>query len=106
MGAVLADELGEAIYSIAVVCYQGECASNAWRNDFTPERIAPARPDSLEAGLHRRGLREAFLDLRADEREDAFVMSGLEHAQERCVNWRRVFDGVYCVDRMEAAAFE
>lgn len=63
-----------------MVCYEGKCAEDAWPYDFTSEGIAPTCPDSLEAPLHRRAA--AFVNLRADPREEAFVMRGREHGQE------------------------
>lgn len=81
--------------------YGGECSPNAWRGDFTAERLAPARPGSLEDVLRRQGWREAFVDLRAAAGDEPFVMSGLEHGQEHRTDWRRVFDGVWFVERME-----
>jgi len=46
------------------------------------------------------------VDLRAKTGLEPFVMNGLEHAQERCANWRRGFDGVYFVDRVEPVALQ
>ena len=78
MGAILAGELRGAVYAIA---------------------------GSLGAALHGRGWREALMDP-GRHGGGPCVMSGLEHAQERQAHRRRVFDGVYFVDRVEPVALQ
>lgn len=101
LGAVATDELGRDVYSIATICYEGECSSNAWRGDYSPEPLTVASPDSLEGILHGQGWDHAFVDFRSHVSSNPFLMSGLEHGQERSVNWRQVFDGAYFINHMD-----
>lgn len=99
MGAVARRELGEEVYTVAVLAYQGRYG--------TPQRpIELLKPSdgSLEDLFHRTGLPYAFLDLRRAGRlplwlRDPLVARPMGYMEMRAP-WRRVFDAVLFLDRM------
>lgn len=100
-GAVAHAELGEELYTVAVLAYQGTYRPPRGR----PEELLRPTEGSLEDLLHRTGLDHAFLDLRRAEGLPRWlqrpVIARPVGYMEMRARWREVFDGILFLDRME-----
>ncbi len=100
MGEVARKELGEALYLVAPVAYQGR-----YGGPRRPIDIWRPTAGSLEDLFHRAGLPHAFLDLSRPGRLPAWLRRPLIARpigyKEMRAPWGRVFDGVLFIDRME-----
>jgi erythromycin esterase len=102
MGAVARRELGEELYSVAALSYQGQYRG---RNQVI-ELMRPSE-GSLEDLFHRTGLPHAFLDLSRPRSlpgwlRDPTIARAMGY-KEMKAPWGRVFDGLLYIDRMEAS---
>lgn len=102
MGAVARRELGEELYTVAVLAYQGRYSARG-----KPIEILQPSAGSLEDLFHRTGLPHAFLDLSRTRRlpgwlRDPLVARAMGY-KEMKAPWGRVFDGVLFLDRMAAS---
>jgi erythromycin esterase len=99
MGAVARRELGEQMYTVAVLAYQGQYGKIGSR----PIELLRPSVDSLEDLLHRTGLPYAFLDLSRAGRpgwlRNPLVARPMGY-REMKAPWGRVFDAVLYFDRM------
>lgn len=100
MGAVARGELGEQLYTVAVLAYQGQYGMMGSR----PIEIWRPSAGSLEDLFHRTGLPHAFLDLSRAGRlpgwlRDPLVARPMGYKEMRA-RWGRVFDAVLFLDRM------
>lgn len=99
MGAVARGELGEELYTVAVLAYQG-------RYGTVNRPIDLLRPSdgSLEDLFHRTGLAYAFLDLSRAGRLPGWLRKPLIARpmgyKEMMAPWGRVFDAILFLDRM------
>jgi erythromycin esterase len=101
-GAVARAALGEEIYTVAVLAYQGRFAKIS---DPTPEELLRPTEGSLEDLFHRTGLPHAFLDLSRAARlprwlRGATIARPIGYKEMRA-RWREVYDGILFLDRME-----
>lgn len=100
-GAVAHAELGDAVYTVAVLAYQGRYRTP---RGLVEELLRPTE-GSLEDLFHRTGLPHAFLDLRASERRpqwlDGPMIARPVGYKEMRARWPEVFDGILFLDRME-----
>lgn len=112
-GALLADWLGDRVYTIAMTTYEGE---ESWTNGQRRGPIAPAADGSFESRLHRLGKPLLFLDLRSARRENgnpartpqSLRVSGYgpptgPYGNDRVPDLTRAFDAVFYIDRMTPA---
>lgn len=112
-GALLADWLGDRVYTIAMTTYEGE---ESWTNGQRRGPIAPAADGSFESRLHRLGKPLLFLDLRSARRENgspartpqSLRVSGYgpptgPYGNDRLPDLTSAFDAVFYVDRMTPA---
>ncbi|HEX7183259.1 MAG TPA: erythromycin esterase family protein [Thermoanaerobaculia bacterium] len=100
MGAVARGELGEELYTVAVLAYQGRYAALSGR----PIELLRPSAGSLEDLFHRTGLPHAFLDLSRTGRLPGWLRKPLIARpmgyMEMKAPWGRVFDAVLFLDRM------
>lgn len=103
MAAVARRELGEELYTVAVLAYQGRYGSPFRR----PIDLLRPSPDSLEDLFHRTGLPHAFLDLNRAERLPGWLrgpsIARPMGYKEMRARWGRVFDGILFLDQMESS---
>ncbi|HWU54090.1 MAG TPA: erythromycin esterase family protein, partial [Rhizomicrobium sp.] len=103
-GGLLAATLGKQAYSIGMTAYQGK---DALVGGGPATTIDPAAPDSLEGHLHALGRNFVFLDLRAAAATVAIrkpLSARMPKYETVAVpDAGRVFDGIFYIDRMEAA---
>jgi erythromycin esterase len=104
MGAYLAEEMGDAVYTVGFTAFTGEYGF-AHMPTTTPIQEAPA--GSLEALLHQLGHDQAFLDLRALPPDhwlrQRATMAIRGYMPEGMDDWTRVVDGVFFIDHMTPA---
>jgi erythromycin esterase len=113
MGALLADWLGDQVYSMAFTTYQGE---EAWANGQKRGSIAPAPEGSLESRLHALAKPIVFLDLRAARgvrshplrtpttlRISGYGQPTGRYGNDEVADITQAFDGVFFIDRMAPA---
>jgi erythromycin esterase len=102
MGVVARKELGEELYTVAVLAYQGKYGLAA-----KPIELLKPSDGSLEDLFHRTGLPYAFLDLSRPDRLPQWLRAPTIARpmgyKEMRAPWGRVFDAVLFLDRMEAA---
>jgi erythromycin esterase-like protein len=100
MGAVARGELGEELYTVAVLAYQGQYGKVSSR----PIELLQPSAGSLEDLFHRTGLPYAFLDLSRAGRLPGWLKKPLIARpmgyKEMRTRWGRVFDAVLFLDRM------
>ena len=98
MGAVARRELGDELYSVAVVAYQGQ-----YQGRGRPIELLRPSAGSLEDLLHRTGLPYAFLDLSGTGRpgwlRNPMIARPIGYMEMKAP-WNRVFDAVLFLDRM------
>lgn len=98
MGDLMHREVGDAVYSIAFVAYQG----NRGRVQEEPRRVESIS-GSIQSLWHHTGHRYGFLDLRSLPRNHWLRKPSLAHvdggATQRA-NWTNIFDGIFYVDTM------
>ena len=97
MGDIIYSELGESIYSIGFITYQG----TRGRLDESPSNIETV-PGSIESLWHHTGQSYSFLDFRSIESEHWLRKPTIAHVDgvsER-TNWTNVFDGLFYIDTM------
>jgi len=103
-GAVAHAALGNELYTVGVLAYQGRFAT-VFRD--RPEELLRPTEGSLEDLLHRTGLAHAFLDLRRSGRAPEWLRAPLIARpigyKEMRARWHEVFDGVVFLDRMEVS---
>lgn len=103
MGAVARAELGEELYTVAGLAYQGSYATVFGR----PIELLRPSPGSLEDLFHRTGLQHAFLDLSRAARLPAWLrrptIARPMGYKEMRAPWGRVYDAVLFLDRMEVS---
>ncbi len=101
-GAVARAALGEEIYVIGVLAYQGRYAKVY---DRTPDELLRPTAGSLEDLFHRTGHAHAFLDLSRAGRLPRWLRGPLIARpigyKEMRARWREVYDGFLFLDRME-----
>ncbi len=101
MGAVARGELGEDLYTVAVLAYQGRYGSVPQRQ---PIELLQPSAGSLEDLFHRTGLPYAFLDLSRTRRLPGWLREPLIARpigyKEMKARWGRVFDAILFLDRM------
>lgn len=102
-GAVARAELGDALYAVAPIAYQGR-----YRIVFRtrpPVELWRPTEGSLEDLFHRTGLEHAFLDLSRPAGQPRWLRGRLIARpigyKEMRAPWHRVFDGVLFLDRMD-----
>jgi erythromycin esterase len=104
MGVFLAEEMGDAVYTISFTAFTGEYGF-AHMPTTTPIREAP--DGSLEALLHQLGHDQAFVGFRALPQDhwlrQPTTMAIRGYMPERMDDWTRVVDGVFFIDRMTPA---
>jgi erythromycin esterase len=93
MGQILAGELGEDLYSLALVAARGRSRPNAHAGDDTFAPLPPPVPGSLEEFLLDTGVGAAFINLRSSPGA-RFVLRGLERGRSYKLKWAEVFDGI------------
>ncbi|HKS24099.1 MAG TPA: erythromycin esterase family protein [Thermoanaerobaculia bacterium] len=100
MGEVAWRGLGDQLYSIGFIAYEGEFA-RAWAKSAQP--IATT-PDSLEALFVSAGFTNAFLDFRHAPKwlHEPIKAQIIGHTEMRA-DWTRVVDGVFFMRTMERA---
>jgi erythromycin esterase len=99
MGAVARRELGEELYTVAVLAYQGQ-----YKQLGRPIELLQPSAGSLEDLFHRTGLPYAFLDLsRAGGWLRKPLIARPMGYKEMRSPWGRVFDAVLFFDRMKAS---
>lgn len=103
-GHVARDLLGEALYTVGFLAYQGEYATVFRRR---PIEIWKPTAGSLEDLFHRTGLPYAFLDLSRPERLPRWlrkrtIARPIGYMEMRA-RWPEVFDGLIYLDRMESS---
>ena len=102
-GAVAHGELGDALYAIAPLAYQGRYRI-VFRTSPPIELWQPTE-GSLEDLFHRTGLEHAFLDLSRPAGQPRWLRGRLIARpigyKEMRAPWPRVFDGVLFLDRMD-----
>jgi pimeloyl-ACP methyl ester carboxylesterase len=102
-GAVARAELGDELYTVAVLAYQGEYGT-AFRQEPAEALMRPSK-GSLEDLFHETGLDYAFLDLSRADRLPRWLRGRLIARpigyQEMRASWREVFDGILFLDRIE-----
>jgi erythromycin esterase len=100
MGDVARRELGEELYTVGVVSYEGRHGT-AWAK---PTDLPPASPESLEGLLHATGFPYAFLDLSRSSRLPGWLAKPLAARPlgyiEMRASWWKVFDALLYFDRM------
>jgi erythromycin esterase len=103
-GAVAHAALGDELYTVGVIAYQGQFAT-VFRE--RPEELLRPTEGSLEDLLHRTGLAHAFLDLRRAGRLPQWLGGPLIARpigyKEMRVQWPEVFDGLLFLDRMDVS---
>lgn len=99
MGAVAHKELGDQMYTLATLTYQGHHGMFG-----RSEEIMPPSAGSLEDLFHRTGLPYAFLDLSRSGHLPGWLkkplVARLLGYKDMRARWGRVFDGVLYFDRM------
>jgi erythromycin esterase len=99
MGAVARKELGDQIYTVATLAYQGRHGTLN-----RPTEILQPSAGSLEDLFHRTGLPYAFLDLSRTKSLPGWLKKPLVSRamgyKEMRARWGRVFDAVLFLDRM------
>lgn len=102
-GAVARAELGEEVYTVAFLAYQGRYRI-VFRDSPPVELLRPTE-GSLEDLFHRTGLRYAFLDLSRPGALPPWLRGRLIARpvgyKEMRARWHEVFDGALFLDRME-----
>jgi erythromycin esterase len=93
MGQVLAAELGDDVYSLALVAGRGRSRPNAHAGDDTFAPLPPPVPGSLEESLLATDADAAFIDLRSSP-DARFLLRGLERGRSYDLAWSEVFDGI------------
>jgi erythromycin esterase len=100
MGAVARGELGDQMYTVAVLAYQGSYGKVSSR----PTELPKPSAGSLEDLFHRTGLPYAFLDLSRAAHLPGWLRGPLTARplkyMEMRARWGRVFDAVLFFDRM------
>jgi len=98
MGAVARRELGDELYSVAILAYQGQ-----YQGRGQPIQLLRPTDGSLEDLLHRTGLPYAFLDLSRAGRpawlRNPMIARPIGY-KEMKAPWNVVFDAVLFLDRM------
>jgi len=97
-GGLLADLLGSRVYSIGMTAYQGK---DALATGGPATVIDPAPADSFEGRIHALGQPFVFLDLRTLHAPLSARMPKYE--ANAIADPARVYDGIFYIDRMEAA---
>lgn len=101
-GAVARAALGDELYTVAFVAYEGEYRI-VFRESPPVELLRPTE-GSLEDLFHRTGLEHAFLDLSQPRRLPPWLRGRLIARpvgyKEMRARWHTVFDGVVFLDRM------
>lgn len=101
-GAVARAALGEELYVVGVLAYQGRYARVS---DRVPEELLRPTEGSLEDLFHRTGHAHAFLDLSRSGRLPRWLRGPLIARpigyKEMRARWREVFDGLLFLDRMD-----
>lgn len=101
-GAVARSALGDELYTVAFLAYQGEYRI-VFRRTPPVELLRPTE-GSLEDLFHRTGLENAFLDLSHPRRLPPWLRGRLISRpvgyKEMRARWHEVFDGVVFLDRM------
>lgn len=101
MGAVARRDLGEELYTVAVLAYQGSYSPVRQRQ---PVELLQPSAGSLEDLFHRTGLPYAFLDLSRTGRLPRWLREPLIARpmgyMEMKTRWGRVFDAILFLDRM------
>ncbi len=102
-GDVAHRELGDGLYTIAVLAYGGTTSSMR----KGPSKLEPAPPGSLEELCHRSGHQLLFLDLRrlpdGHTLRRVFAARPLGRSPMR-LNWSEHADGILFIDEMFAAS--
>ncbi len=102
-GAVARAKLGNELYTVAVLAYQGEYAREL-RKGLAEALLRPSE-GSLEDLFHRTGLAQAFLDLGRAHRLPRWLRGRLIARpigyKEMRASWREVFDGILFLERMD-----
>ena len=98
-GQRIHDALGRAIYSVMLIAHGGK--SNGWWGE--PRELATPPVGSLEDLMHRAGLKQAFVDLRAlppgHWLRTRQVARPVSYAPMRA-DWSQVYDGLLFIDTM------
>ncbi len=99
MGAVARKELGDQMYTLATLAYQGRHGTFS-----RPIEIEPPSAGSLEDLFHRTGLPYAFLDLSRSGHLPGWLKKPLVARamgyKDMRARWGRVFDAVLFFDKM------
>lgn len=103
-GHVARDLLGDALYTLGFLAYQGEYATVFQRR---PVEIWKSTAGSLEDLFHRTGLPHAFLDLSRPDRLPRWlrkrtIARPIGYLEMRA-RWPEVYDGFIYLDRMESS---
>lgn len=102
LGEVARKELGDEMYTVAVLAYQGNYGT-VFRQ--RPVELWRPSPGSLEELFHRTGLPLAFLDLSHSRRLAGWLrrptVARPMGYKEMRAPWARVFDGILFLDSME-----
>jgi erythromycin esterase len=102
MGVFLAEQLGDALYTIGFTAYEGE---DGWVG-LQSGPIAPATDGSVEARLNQLGLPYAFLDLRAPRSTPDHPLRAPQTVRvpkydEVQIDPTRPYDALFFIARME-----
>jgi len=98
MGDFICEELGNSVYSIAFVAYQG----TRGRRQKTPSNVESV-PGSIQSLLHNTDHLFSFLDFRSVPGGHWLYETILGHVSGNAVertNWPNVFDGLFYIDTM------
>jgi erythromycin esterase-like protein len=98
IGDFIYRELGESVYSIGFVTYQG--TRGRWQNKPVSIKTVSG---SIESLWHHTGHRYSFLDFRSLQREHWLHKPLLAHVDGGVIertNWTNVFDGMFYIDTM------
>lgn len=92
MGDVLKQELGEDLYSLALISGGGQYNHKAYQANY--EDITEVNVSDSSIGKHLNKVEGDILFLDLDQQESKFSMSGLAHNNELNLQWSKVFDGL------------
>lgn len=92
MGDVLKQSIGDELFSIGLISGGGMYNSKAYQANYNEFTNITSSAHSLTSHLNKIEGDVLFLDLNKQEGE--FSISGLEHNNELCLRWSKVFDSL------------